>query len=275
MLSPDGKWVWDGTQWRPIAHHETLFPSWQGISVEPAGPVAEAVQAPVQLAAPAGVLTQPVDPGLAYPSMPQNAPAWRRKEPKATGANYYLYFIAGVVGIVIILVVLNAVFPLWLYLPGPKASNAPAAAQASPPPPVAHRSDFARADYFVSGVLPPALADLNHVLQPVGLSCTRALTVSCQNALDAAVPKLKGILPVFDKNPVPLCVSAPVARVRADLVGLNNAVQAGEKAYADNQAQELAAAMSAYSAFSGAYGRDVPAIAAAMNAKCDPTILGP
>src|SRR6202035_5637006 len=99
MLSPDGKWVWDGTQWRPIAHHETLFPSWQSITVEPAGAVAEAVQAPVQMAAPAAVRTQPVDPGLAYPSMPQSAPAWRRKEPKATGANFYLYFIAGVVGI--------------------------------------------------------------------------------------------------------------------------------------------------------------------------------
>jgi hypothetical protein len=275
MLSPDGKWVWDGTQWRPIAHHETLFPSWQSITVEPAAPVAEAVQAPVRVAAPAPALIQPVDLSLAYPSMPESAPAWRRKEPKATGVNYYLYFIGGVVGIVIILVVLNSVFPLWLLLPGPKASNPPAAAQASPPPPVAHRSDFARADYFVSGVLPPALADLNHVLQPVGLSCSRALTVSCQNALDAAVPKLQGILPVFDKNPVPLCVAVPVARVRADLVGINNAVQAAEKAYADNQAQELAAAMSAYSAFDAVFARDVPAVTTAMNANCDPTVVGP
>ena len=33
---------------------------------------------------------------------------------------------AGVVGIVIILVVLNSVFPLWLYLPGPKPAAEPA-----------------------------------------------------------------------------------------------------------------------------------------------------
>src|SRR5579872_2771299 len=130
MLSPDGKWVWDGTEWKPIPQREALFPSWQSIAVDPAAPVAPAAQpagAPVQVAAPvalsAPALTQPVDPGLAYApyglSMPESAPPWR-SVPKPTGMNMYYYLIAGVVGIVIILVVLNSVFPLWLILPGPK-----------------------------------------------------------------------------------------------------------------------------------------------------------
>lgn len=271
MLSPDGKWVWDGTQWRPIAHHETLFPSWQSLTVEPAAPAAEAVR----VAAPVAVLTQPVDPGLAYPSMPQTAPAWRQREPKATGANFYLYFIAGIVGIVIILVVLNSVFPLWLYLPGPKASNAPAAAQASPPPQVAHRSDFARADHFVSGLLPPAIADMNQLLVPVNLACGKALTISCQNALDAAAPKVKNVLSVVDHNPVPGCIVAPVAKVRADLAGMDAALQGASKAYTDNQSPELAAGMSGYFKSSAPLAADVRALGAAMNAKCDTAILGP
>jgi hypothetical protein len=273
MLSPDGKWVWDGTQWQPIAHHETLFPSWQSIVVEPAAPVAAAFQAPARIAT-APAIAQPVDPSLAYPSMPQSAPIWRR-EAKATGVNWYLYFIAGVVGIVIILVVLNSVFPLWLLLPGPKAADAPAAAQASPIPPVAHRSDFARADHFVSGVLPPALADMNLVLPPVSQLCSKALTISCQNAINAADPKIKNVISVIDHNPVPLCVAAPVAKLRADLAGMDAALQGASKAYTDNLSSELAAAMSRYSSSRNPMPGHVSGLTTAMKAQCDTQVLGP
>jgi hypothetical protein len=270
MLSPDGKWVWDGTQWRPIAHHESLFPSWQSITVEPAAPVAAApVQAPARVvAAPTPALIQPIDPSLAYPST-----VWR-PEPKATGMNWYLYFFAGVVGIVIILVVLNAVFPLWLLLPGPKPGDAPAAAQASPIPPVAHRSDFARADHFVNGVLPPQMTTLTQDIAPVSLSCTRLLTVSCQDAITAARPEVKTVLSVIDKNPVPQCVATPVAKLRADLALIDAGLTAGDKAYADNQASELAAAVATYSRGASQMGADMRAITNALKG-CDATVTGP
>lgn len=270
MLSPDGQWVWDGTEWRPIAHRETLFPSWQSITVEPAAPVAEAVQAPVRvMAAPTPAMVQPVDPSLAYPST-----VWR-KEPKATGVNWYLYFFAGVVGIVIILVVLNAVFPLSLYLPGPKPAPAPAAAKASPIPPVAHRSDFARADYVVSGVLPPQLAALGQVLSPVGQSCSHQLTVSCQNAIVAARPVLKTVLTAIDQNPVPQCVAPQVAKLRADVAAMDVAMTAADKAYTDNQSPELGAAMVKFFRATAQLDADVRALTTAMNAQCDATVTGP
>jgi hypothetical protein len=268
MLSPDGKWVWDGTEWRPIAHHESLFPSWQSITVEPAAPVAAAVQAPPRVVvAPTPALVQPVSPS--YPST-----AWR-PEPKATGVNWFLYFIAGVLGIVIILVVLNSVFPLWLYLPGPKPAPAPAAAQPSPIPPVAHRSDFARADHFVSGVLPPQMATLSQDLTPVSQSCNRALTVSCQNAVSTAHPEVKIVLSVIDANPVPPCIAAQVAKLRADLATIEAALTAADKAFADNVPSELAAATSKYSKPASLLPADVRALTTAMKAQCDPTVTGP
>jgi hypothetical protein len=271
MLSPDGKWVWDGTQWQPIAHHESLFPSWQSITVEPAAPVAQAVQAPVRMAAsPTPALVQP----YAFPSMPDSAPAWRR-EAKPTGVNWYLYFIAGVMGIVIILVVLNSVFPLWLYLPGPKPAPEPAAAQASPIPPVAHRSDFARADHFVSGVLPPQMTTLSQDLTPVSQSCNRQLTISCQNDISTARPEVKTVLSVIDQNPVPQCIAPQVAKLRADLATIDAALTAADKAYTDNQSSELAAAMSKYSRPASQLGADVAAVAATMKAQCDATVTGP
>jgi hypothetical protein len=268
MLSPDGKWVWDGTQWRPIAHHESLFPSWQSITVEPAAPVAAAVQAPARVAvAPTPALIQPISP--AYPDT-----TWR-PEPKATGVNWVLYFVAGVVGIVIIFVVLNSVFPLWLYLPGPKPAPAPPAAQASPIPPVAHRSDFARADHFVSGVLPPQMTTLNQDLTPVSQSCNRQLTVSCQNDISTARPEVKTVLSVIDANPVPACIAPQAAKLRADLATIDAALTAADKAYNDNQASELAAAVSKYAKAASQLAPDVRALGTTMKAQCDATVTGP
>jgi hypothetical protein len=189
--------------------------------------------------------------------------------------NWILYFFAGVVGIVIILVVLNSVFPLWLYLPGPKPPPAPAAAQASPIPPVAHRSDFARADHFVSGVLPPQMTALNQAMTPVSQSCNRQLTVSCQNDISAARPEVKTVLSVIDQNPVPQCISAQVAKLRADLATIDVALTAADKAYNDNQASELAAAMSKYSKPASQLATDARALSTTMKAQCDATVTGP
>ncbi len=270
MLSPDGKWVWDGARWQPIAHRDTLFPSWQAITVEPVATVPAAVQAPPRMAPPTPAFGPPVDPSLAYP---QSAPLWRR-DPRPTGMNSYLYFFGGLVGIVIILVVLNSVFPLWLLLPGAKPGGAPAAAQPSPPP-VAHRSDFARADHFVSGVLPPAMAGLNQVLSPVTQGCRSALTISCENAISAARPQVKSTLSVIDQNPVPLCIATPVARLRADLATIDVALTAAEKAYTDNQSSELTTAMSSYTRAASQLGADTKALTTAINVRCDTQVTGP
>ena len=274
MLSPDGKWVWDGAQWQPIAHHETLFPSWQSaVAVASAAPVPAPI--PIPTPAPTPAVVQPVIPALSYPQTgAPAAPLWKR-EPKQTGMNYAMYFAAGAVGIVIILIVLNSVFPLWLLLPGPKGAPAPPAPKASPLPELAQRSDYARADYFVSVVWPSLQKDLQPALVSVSQQCTKQLTNSCQSALSAAEPLNHAALAQIQKASVPLCIAPQWAKLNADIVGLGNAMAAGDKAYTDNQGSELYAAMYAYRQFINAYNGDLSSLARVAKSQCDPTVTGP
>jgi hypothetical protein len=275
MLSPDGKWVWDGTQWQPIAQHESVFPSWQSaVAVEPATPVAP-VPAPVPMPMPTPALVQPVNPALYYPQSAPAAPLWKQKEPKQTGMNYALYFAAGIVGIVIILIVLNSVFPLWLLLPGPKASAARPSPQASPLPALTQRSDYARADYFANVLLAPQLRTLNPALTMVAQQCTRNLTNSCQDALNAVDPQIKSTLALINKTSLPLCVAPPVAKLKADINNMESALQVATSAYDQNQGSALAFAMGTFVKYRAVFSADIPAISSVAKAHCDTTETGP
>jgi len=270
MLSPDGQWVWDGSQWQPIARHESVFPSWQSaVAVEPAA----AVPAPVAAASPMPAVVQPVNPAY-YPQAQPAARGWGR-QPGQSGINYPLYFVAGAIGIVIILVVLNSVFPLWLLLPGPKPPPPLPSPKASPLPALTQRSDYARADRFVNVVLPAALQDFSPAATAVSQQCSKQLTISCQNDLTAIDPLFKNVLAAFDKNSVPLCISAPAAKARSDIAAMQSAVTAAEKAYNDNQASELAAATGSYRNAQSALGRDLATLAAVTKSSCDTRETGP
>ena len=119
------------------------------------------------------------------------------------------------------------------------------------------------------------MALLNQDIAPVSLGCNRQLTVSCQNAIIAAQPEVKTVLSVIDKNPVPQCIAAPVAKLRADLATIDTALPAANKAYTDNQAPELAAAVALYSRGASQMGADISGITTNLKAHCDPTVTGP
>lgn len=292
MLSPDGKWVWDGQQWQPIAHHESVFPSWQSIAAEPAAPVAQVAAAPVAAApmapaapfapaaipGPAPAIVQPaVNPAMYFPQAPQQAtPLWKRgREAKPTGMNNMLYIAAGVVVIVIILVVLNSVFPLWLLLPGPKAAAAPPPPKASPVPQLTVRSDYGRADYFINIQLGKELETLNPDLTATSQECTRQLTNSCETALTAVIPDIKTTVGIIDKATLPQCIAPQVAKVRADIMNMQSALDVAESAYNHNQGSELAFAMGTFVRYRAVFSGDVGALPAIAKAKCDPTETGP
>ena len=54
QLSPDGNWVWDGSQWQPVASagaapaHAGVFKAYDAIVVEPVAPTIEAAPPAVQ-----------------------------------------------------------------------------------------------------------------------------------------------------------------------------------------------------------------------------------
>lgn len=284
MLSPDGKWVWDGQQWQPIAQHESVFPSWQSIATDAAAPAAPAAASPFPMQAPAPTpyavqapaVVQPVNPALFYPQAQASAPLWEKgREAKPGMTPNYLYFGAGLVVIVIVLVVLNSVFPLWLLLPGPKPPPAPASPRPSPLPALSQRSDYARADYFINTVWPSLQKDLQPALTNVSQQCTRQLTNSCQTSLTQAEPLIQSTLKGIDQAPSqPQCIAAQVTKLRADVAALGNAMQAADKAFADNQGAELQAAMRAYTQSGAAYAGDLGAIIR-LTKTCDPRETGP
>lgn len=286
MLSPDGKWVWDGQQWQPIAQHESVFPSWQSISVEPASPAAAPagpaaspfpVQAPVPTPYPvrAPAVVQPINPALLYPQAQTETPLWERgREARPGMTPNYLYFVAGLVVIVIVLVVLNSVFPLWLLLPGPKPPPAPASPRPSPLPALSQRSEYARADYFINTVLPTKLTPLQPLLTDVAQQCTRQLTNSCQAALTAVDPPLQATASLVAKSQVPLCISPAVATLKGDLKGLSDAVAVENKAFADNRPADLQAGARGFAHYQATLAADLAALGRASKT-CDPRVTGP
>lgn len=291
MLSPDGKWVWDGQQWQPIAQHESVFPSWQSIAAEPAAPAAPAaaaspfpLQAPVPTPYPAAAaypvqapaVVQPMNPALLYPQAQASTPLWQRgREAKPGMMPNYLYFVAGLVVIVIVLVVLNSVFPLWLLLPGPKAAPAPPAPKASALPALTQRSDYARADYFITVVWPSTDRTFAPAVTAVAQQCSRQLTNSCQDALTAADPELTKVLAVIDSSSMPLCVDRQFAKLRSDVAGMQSAVKLANKGYTDNQASELTSAMRTYNASIYSLGGDLQSMSQVAASQCDTRDTGP
>jgi hypothetical protein len=290
MLSPDGKWVWDGQQWQPIAQHESVFPSWQSIAVEPAAPAAPAapvgpaaspfpVQAPVPTPYPvrAPAVVQPINPALLYPQQAAaDVPLWERGRQARPGMTpNYLYFVAGLVVIVIVLVVLNSVFPLWLLLPGPKPAPAAASPRPSPLPALTQRSDYTRVNYFITVIWPSTDQTFAPAVTSVAQLCTRELTNSCQDALTAADPQVTKVLAVIDANQMPLCVAPQAAKLRSDVVGMQSALKLANRAFTDNQASELASAIRNYDVYLRSLGGDLQNMSQTATAQCDTRVTGP
>ncbi len=262
QMSPDGKWVWNGTEWQPVGTHQSVFPNWNSIRVEPVQAAAEPAQA---------VMTRP-EPVISYPvyavADAEAPPLWQRQ---SNGLNKYLYVAAGVIVLVIAVVLLRAMAPFieWPWSGGTDSAPAAAATQ-----PLATRSDYARSDRFLRLSLTPAINALTPTFPVLKETCNGLLTVSCQNAITSSDKQVRIALAAIDHETIPVCIASPVARLRADLAASDAALQVALKGYADNQKAEVVQGVAVFKKASAPVAADAAAVAPAQRV-CDTQVAGP
>jgi hypothetical protein len=273
MLSPDHKWVWDGSEWQPIA--DPNDPARKGVFAAFTS-AAQDLPAPVATARPVAVQAAPV--GLPYSV---NKPKSRRgksaqpspllwEQPK-TGLHKYLYIVAGAVAALI--VVLLALQYLQISLPWTTASTSqPTPASA---PPLTDRSDFARADRFLTGIVAPAVTRLDDVMGPVKEGCNGLLTLTCEYAVPPAQRQAKNLLAVISAATVPDCIGSSFARIKADATGINGGLVSMQAGYDHNSVADMKNGLARLMSSRQALTLDVAAAGKAQAAGCDRTVTGP
>lgn len=274
-LSPDGKWFWDGTQWRPIAVHEAIFKNWQSVGAslppETAAP-AQRIPTPPPTGRPVPPPRVPVYRApVVAPVAPQSVapPLW--EEPRAgTGLNKYMYGAAALIGLIVVGIVLSSMGAITF----PWEKSPPDQVAAKPTPGAATRSDAARADHFINDVLATPLAAVGDNVALVREACPAGMTASCQDALVGVDNKVSVFLPVVDRESVPQCIATPASRFRADLAKLDAAAQLGIKGFKDNRLGEVQSGAAQVPAYYNAVANDVNAMSAAAKV-CDTQLVGP
>jgi len=270
QLSPDHKWIWDGTQWRPIAVHEAAFREWKAVGSDlPVGApqaMPEAVQPAPRVAA------RPTIPAVYAPVTPapaQVTPLWEQGR-TGTGISKYLYLATGAVMLLVAAIYLSSLNPVAMpWYRAPAGHTVP-----SPTPTLTARSDYVRADRFVNQVLAPPMSELSQSMLLVKQICYGALTSSCEDAMIGEDNQVAIVSTVVQKEAVPLCIAAPVTKMKADLVAADTAIQAGKKAYTNNRSSELGAALGALRGANSAIQGDASAMATAAKS-CDAQVSGP
>lgn len=262
QMSPDGQWVWNGTEWQPVGTHRSVFPSWNSIRVEAAQPAAAPAQA---------VMEQP-PPVMSYPvyavAEAVAPPLWQRQ---STGLNKYLYWAAGAIVLVIAVILVNSMAP---FIEWPWSGGSGAAPAAAGLPPLATRTDYARADRFLRLSLGPAMSALTPTLPVLKETCNGLLTVSCQNAITASDKQVKAVLAAIDGETIPGCIATPVTRLRAALVASDAALQVAQKGYKDNSRGEVTQGVAQFKTASAALAADAAAATPAARL-CDTVVTGP
>lgn len=273
MLSPDGKWVWDGTRWLPLADpstasHHAVFAAWNGIRVE--APVAvegpPLQQAPRPAPRPAVRYAAPAP--AAAPAPEEAVPLWR--EQADTGLNKYLYAAAGLIALVVVGVVVSS---LGITLPWMQATSSGPTAAAGPPP-LTTRTGYAQAERFITGYLAPAMDDMNQRITTTREVCVGPVTISCQEALTETDNQAQDVLAIVDKNPVPTCIATPVTRFRGDVSKVHDDLQTVMKSFTGANTFQTTTYISRYAAAVPAVQADYAAITAAKTT-CDIALVGP
>lgn len=269
MMSPDHKWVWDGHQWLPVADptapaHQSVFPAYN--SVTQAAP-------PVSMAPPPVAVEVQYPVGPSPMAAPPAAPLWERPQ---TGLNRYLYISAGGV-VALIAIVLVAQLAGIVNLP---FGSRPVAGPAQAPSAVAQlseRSDFARADRVMKGVVTPALAGLNDTLGLLDQGCHGTLTVACSSTVTPADREIKHAIGLIDAAQpiVPPCVATGVAALRRDLAGMDVNLGLMQTAFDQNDNASVKGYYLRYENGHAALSTDLAAATQAEQAHCVKDITGP
>jgi hypothetical protein len=149
QVSPDGKWVWDGQKWLPLPSEGAAAPPFEAASIPYIAPVI----APESEPAPVAYVYTP--PALV-------TPLW--EQPARSGPSMYSFGALGAVGIVLVLVLLNATNIISIPWPGASSGPTVTMIHGSPKPLV---SDYVLADHFLNLSLGPAIVRLADTL-PAG-----------------------------------------------------------------------------------------------------------
>jgi hypothetical protein len=280
-MSPDGNWVWDGTQWQPVTAveptHEGVFAAYgpkveaaeQAVAAAP--PMAAA--APVQVAPPAAQYQYPAPAPDYYPPAESVLPLWQ--QPKTSGKTVYLYAGGAVVLFLMVLIVLNTINFLSLpFIGGRTSSNPPVATKPSLSPSPVSRSESSRAEAFVTGSLGPALESLTATMAAVN-ACNGTMSNSCFNAINASDPQLKNVLSVIDHASIPSCIALTTANVRSDLVVMEAGLQLALKGYKDQVLSEVVDGVYRFTHYGQAMVANGHAVESAAQTYCNTDLEGP
>ena len=280
QLSPDGRYVWDGSQWQPIADpaepvHKAVFSAWNSIKVEPADPTAAAqpVQFQAQPQQAPMAVREPAPPAIDYQYEVEEeiTPLWQ--QPTRSAKTNYLYAGAGLIVVVIAIMLLNSFnFFQFAWL----NSSSTSSVQSPQPSPVVDqtRSEFGRADRFLNGSLGPPLVGLGDTIQKMQ-TCNGTLSNSCYDAINATDPELKNLLAVIDHGTIPQCIAAPMKSFRADIVTMEAGIQLALKGYKDNQRGEVGNGLSQFGRAGQAMVTDGRTADQALKTQCTKDLQGP
>lgn len=265
QLSPDGRWVWDGQQWQPVpvvvgdvAGLSPLAP----VAAAPARAAAVAPYSPPQVQAPAVPFVVPT---------PEEVPLW--EEPRQQGISIYLFGAAGLVVLIMAMMALNSLN--IVRLPWQSDGETRVRATATPLPPLATRSDYARADRFLNYSLSPAIAALNLTLPTLSQTCNGTLTNSCLNSVTATDLQLKKVLAVIDHADIPQCIAPGLSKIRADFAQMDDGMQLALKGFKDDNKSEVVQGLNRFGSAGPALQADAKALDQALKTQCSTDQTGP
>jgi hypothetical protein len=185
------------------------------------------------------------------------------------------------IGAAFIAVMLGVILTIYFglsQLPFLRASNEPPVASpspvSSPTPQLSVRSEYAVAGRYVTSTFDPDMLILGAPLFHVHEACNGTLSASCQQALAALDQIIPSSLAAFDGQ-TPPCIARQVAKVKADILGIQAGVRAGLKGFVDNNKVELQHGLAQYNASNKPLQADIVAVHNTQAASCDGQPEGP
>lgn len=267
QLSPDGRWVWDGHQWQPVPVVVGDMAGFVPVVAEAAAPARAAVvtqYSPPQVQAPAIP--------YAVPTAEESAvPLW--EEPRQQGISIYLFGAAALVVLIMAMMGLNSLN--IVRLPWQSDGQTQVRATPTPLPPLATRSDYARADRFLNFSLSPAVVALNKTLPAIGQTCIGVLTNSCLNSVTASDQQLKKVLAVIDGADIAPCIAPGASKIRVDFAQMDDGLQLAVKGFQDQNKSEVGQGLTRFASVGTPLQADAKALDQALKTQCSTDPTGP
>lgn len=268
-MSPDGKWIWDGAQWRPIPVHEAAFPNWKGVG---AGFVPEADTRAPLVTTPAAKrqAAPPASYRLAGPAPGVAAPNWGHGS-RGAGIRRYAPIAVVAVGVLVLIVMVSVIGTLVLSNRGDQAPVTTVTRPTSGGP--AARSASGQAAFVVKSLDGP-MADLKDGLTTILQGCGVGMTLACEDGVVSIANKVTPILAFLDKATIPLCIATPETIIHNDFTKILEGQQLALKGFRENKSTEWLNGYAEVNAY-GVRATNGFAVLKGDAASCDSALTGP